>query len=279
MVEQQELSRLDWVDGCGRALVRLEAQRAQEHLAELRALVAPYDKVRPLRVEEQVQKRTGRCEYKVFPIEDPDPWLGIVVGDVLYNLRSGLDHLRCQLVPKARRKSGEFPILTDDIWATDGYGALLEAHANARRKWDSSVKGMAPDALAAVEALQPFRINPTDALHLGLAMVSKFNNEDKHRDLIVVNNFPRITRVVVDDATGRHEKRPAAPASPHLWGHGAVVHKARKPAKVSAFGALDVTIGGPANVTGPSYLLLDSCETIVAYTAHVFEELRPHART
>lgn len=258
----------------------LKLKRARQHLDELRGLLGPYEKVRPLRVTEKVQKRTGRCEYKVFPVEEPDPSLGVVVGDLLYNLRSGLDHLRGLLVPKDRLKSGEFPILTEDIWATDpATGDMLPHHAGARAKWDTSVKGMDPAALAALEALQPFRINPTGATHLALAMVSKFNNADKHRDLIVINNFPRITRVVIDDETGRHEKRPGTLAGPHLWGHGATVHRTRKPAKVKAYGAIDVTIGGPANATGPSYRLLDSCATIVTYTAHVFDELRPHVRT
>jgi hypothetical protein len=258
----------------------LKVIRATQHFDELRNLAAPYDEIRPYRVRSRVEGRTGTHIYRAYPAEEPDPWIAVVLGDFLYDLRSALDHMRAALVPPKRSRSGEFPILTEDIWAIDpATGAPAEHLGPARQKWDSSVSGMTPEVLAKIEALQPFRINPDQALHLALAMISRLNNSDKHRELIVVNNFLKPTEVVVTSDGGTRRLKVAAAAEGHLGGHGAVVYRSAKKVKIEAFGPLDIATGGRRDATGQAYRLMDTCETVLRYTAATLDTLRPFART
>jgi hypothetical protein len=46
----------------------------------------------------------------------PDHRLPLIAGDVVYNLRAGLDHLACALVSVSDRSHVMFPILIESVW-------------------------------------------------------------------------------------------------------------------------------------------------------------------
>jgi hypothetical protein len=125
-----------------------------------------------------------------IPIADA-PELSAIVGDVLFNVRSALDHLAVALIPPERRtrhvlRRAQFPIFTCDIDERDPItGAYL--HGNQRGNWDRQTQGLTKEALVAVKWHQPYNfasqgLDPRDS---SLTVLSALQNADKHRQLVV----------------------------------------------------------------------------------------------
>lgn len=102
----------------------------------------------------------------------------VLIGDVLHNARSALDHLAYCLAARSGRKENklrqtQFPIIVDgDDWS--------------RERVANMVRYINPDDRALIEAHQPFRsIDHPPADHV-LATLNTLSNRDKHRLLIPV---------------------------------------------------------------------------------------------
>jgi hypothetical protein len=169
----------------------LKLDRAQKHLEEFDEEVAVYiDKhaYRAVRTIRPKCKEHGDCwRYRLEITEQPDPNLAVILGDVTHNLRSALDHIAVGLAPKRRKTSTFFPIITEDI----EYGFLTpnRAQLEARQRFDRAVEGMAPEAVAIIQRAQPYNLRPERAheTHL-LGVLSRLDNADKHRQLIVLSS-------------------------------------------------------------------------------------------
>lgn len=121
-----------------------------------------------------------------FRLDPPPPFLGLLFGQFVHNLRCALDHAVYELIrcnpnlPKGALKDFirrcSFPICTDPAhWTSNpecGGGALDVAG------------GVAPNALAAIKALQPFQMREGAEYH-PLALLQSLDNRDKHRELNV----------------------------------------------------------------------------------------------
>jgi hypothetical protein len=170
---------------------RLKVDRAEQHLGELRLGIGeyvqkhPYEMVRIVGVRNCRQVHPGLdCggSWTLRIKEQPNPALSIIAGDVVHNLRSALDHLAVTLVPSARRGSASFPIETRDIWAKNGRRYIVR-DAEARKRWRTAINGMAPETIAVLKQLQPYGVARPNG-HL-LAVLSRLDNADKHRQLIL----------------------------------------------------------------------------------------------
>jgi hypothetical protein len=103
----------------------------------------------------------------------PDDW-GPLIGDVLHNLRSALDHLAHALavenvgtpLPKEIGASVEFPIFDGEV----------NFHRHGRPK----IVGLSSEAQTAIEALQPYRRYPDPHID-PLWLLYQLSNIDKHR--------------------------------------------------------------------------------------------------
>ncbi len=115
---------------------------------------------------------------------DTRPW-SIALGEVLYQLRSALDHLAWQLVlANGNRPNTDtaFPIYEREAAFEDG----------SLRK----MRGISSEARAVIKALQPFSMwpsNPTDTIPWAL---HRLCNIDKHRVLNLTSVF--VNRIVAD---------------------------------------------------------------------------------
>jgi hypothetical protein len=164
---------------------RLKLERAEEHLLDLHAGIARYaDK----HAYEAVRQVGGKCHqhadcwrYHLRITEQPDPWLAILAGDVIHNLRSSLDHIAVAIAPRSRRYNASFPICKVDPWERQGRRYLH--HIERRRSFNTAVKGMADEAVAAIKDLQPYRQGVEASIHI-FAQLSRLENADKHRELI-----------------------------------------------------------------------------------------------
>ena len=66
-------------------------QRAEEHIAQLDAEVQSFLNTEPYRVEREPDPKTERVILYARNVKQPPVRFGIIVGDVLHNLRSSLD--------------------------------------------------------------------------------------------------------------------------------------------------------------------------------------------
>ena len=118
----------------------------------------------------------------------------VMVGDVLHNVRSGLDHLVGANVPRKRRRQAGFPIFMESPFGEDG-----EPLDNDRGDaWKKLTTGLPKPLLAQVRFIQPFNGPPPETAAFcvanglepneiqALAILSRLDNADKHRELIVV---------------------------------------------------------------------------------------------
>lgn len=144
------------------------------HLRALEAEVEPF-------LRTQNQSIVGKLEadrlHYVYRVGDPPAvpkhWPAIW-GDILFNLRSALDHLAYLLVPTDHRDDRtEFPI----FWEEGGPKGFTK---RARRK----MPGVDPAVWRQVEEVQPYKRgekNHRDPLWL----IHELNRIDKHRELVI----------------------------------------------------------------------------------------------
>lgn len=102
--------------------------------------------------------------------------IGILVGEICYNLRSALDYLIFELAKLdsgSEQSNTQFPI--------------TDAKENFDKRVTTDLKGINASHIAAIEKLQPYKgCNWTGRLR-------DFSNEDKHRQFVVSGGNTRIT--------------------------------------------------------------------------------------
>lgn len=168
------------------AAYTLKLGRAEKHLRELRETI-PFKSesqecvaVREIDPNSNVWRFTAHLEQKA------SPELGLIVGDIVHNLRAALDHMATALRPSERLRNGQFPILRDDIWAANpNAGEELDNIKRSRDDFESNVRGMHPDAVAIIRSHQPHIESASPGVH-PLAVISALDNADKHFALAVV---------------------------------------------------------------------------------------------
>jgi hypothetical protein len=94
-----------------------------------------------------------------------------------------LDHLAVALVPSNRRSKASFPMLDKDIWLRAGR-RYDSRDRQGRRAFRTAVQGMNDDAVALIKALQPYNLQQNPHYH-PLGIISRLDNADKHRQLIL----------------------------------------------------------------------------------------------
>lgn len=168
---------------------RLKLDRAYEHLIEIEALTEPLRERREYPVIETMKP------YQKGPLWDytldlsavqPPERLPILMGDYMFNVRSALDHLAVALGPRKHRRKLSFPVQTNDPLARkEGGGDYLDA--DAARRWLALCNCLPDDCIAPFTVLQPYQaaaLHDHRAAHHALALLSSFQNADKHRELI-----------------------------------------------------------------------------------------------
>jgi hypothetical protein len=168
----------------------LKLDRAENHFPEFQEMIAPLlDRcMNPVSKGWESKDNEWGTAYRVrFAIPEPDERLAVVAGDVMFNVRSALDHIAVAVAPVNRKYDASFPILTCDVHEIDEIaGGYL--HASDRRYWLRCTKGMADDTVAFLDSVQPYKALSTsqDPNDHALALLSSFQNADKHRELVVV---------------------------------------------------------------------------------------------
>lgn len=150
---------------------RAKLDRAGEHLETLKTEIENFRKADSHAIDAYTDSDTGAYLLRVDPNFVP-PRMGAIVGDVLCNLRPTLDYLVYALayLDSGSAQAGtQFPI--------------CDTKTFFRKKKGSWLKGVSPEHVAAIEALQPYDGRDEQ---LWLRALRDLSNPDKHRHLSVV---------------------------------------------------------------------------------------------
>ena len=98
----------------------LKVKRAQKHMVDIHREAWRYASRHPYsfsRIRLPDSKRN--VLYRMRITEQSNPMIAIMLGDFIHNLRCALDYIIVANVPRRRQNSASFPILLEDIFATD----------------------------------------------------------------------------------------------------------------------------------------------------------------
>ncbi|HUZ85433.1 MAG TPA: hypothetical protein VNF26_00615 [Candidatus Baltobacterales bacterium] len=125
-----------------------------------------------------IHVKSGWCSVLLTPRDFTEYGLGVIVGDLIHNLRSALDYIVTGLVVASGAtltNRHEFPIFTDP----GDYAKKVGSATVARR--GGPLDGVT-HGLAEIERLQPYHRQP-QADSGPLFCVQRFSNADKHREI------------------------------------------------------------------------------------------------
>ena len=176
-------------------------QRATFQANQLESKIAHFIDREPFTIrvdkEDVADGHVGRLvAIKNLALGEPDTSLVLLAGEILYQLRSSLDHLVHQLVilsgnanklKNSRRH--QFPI--------------FERKADYDKRADGMIDGVSKNIASLVEQQQPYVQRPKGPRNDALWILQDLNNTDKHRLIpVTVIGIDIIESTVAD----RHEK-------------------------------------------------------------------------
>jgi hypothetical protein len=130
---------------------------------------------------------TGWHSVKPEPITEPIPlrW-PVVLGELIHDLRSALDHLITLLVianGQTANRGNQFPIYSygrDATWTKSDW-------SQRRSHFRRCVSGLSSDDVAVIKSVQPYRRRRQARLpYIALETIAEFSNLDKHQTLPAV---------------------------------------------------------------------------------------------
>ena len=158
---------------------RLKLNRAQEHIHELQQVLIDFIATKPYRINYKLNSDQTFYECRVYyDGRTPPSQIGILIGEIVYQLRSVLDHIIFELsVPQIRQIVDreaqiratvvpQFPILTK----------------RNERELSKRLKFVDKLVWDAVERYQPYdRTYSSDPTKHPLSLLQRLSNADKHR--------------------------------------------------------------------------------------------------
>ncbi len=169
--------------------VRAKIDRAKYHFEQLNSAIAAWGSSIDADHSPTGQYDANRdcLTLTVHEVKPNDILWPLLIGDVVHNLRSALDHLVCQLAilrdPCIDCKKTAFPIY-------DKSGAFNDV-ANDKVK-----PYISPEAFALIESIQPYnaaKAQGKDPKSSNLRILSELDIIDKHRMLLVAAKYFRPT--------------------------------------------------------------------------------------
>jgi hypothetical protein len=166
---------------------RLKLDRADEHLKTLDEAVKAFRESKPYRTITKKDPQTGDYIVRLQSLRRPPDTLSPLIGDILFNLRSSLDHVVYALAVLngatiSQREASEYPVFPD--------AAKFASAAPGK------IGALRSEAQAIIERSQPYNA-PDPSKHL-LRVLHDLNRIDKHRLLHVVQTVSNRSDMVVE---------------------------------------------------------------------------------
>jgi hypothetical protein len=170
-------------------VVGLKVARAEDHMDWLKTKIRAYEKGKPYSIIEE-RKAETETHVTIKLIRDVPLELAVVVGEILHDLRSALDHIACYLADSDCHDGTGFPIYRTAKGFSDASLGKL--------------RGVANTAITAIEGLQPYMTQGPVDEH-PLRVLHELNRIEKHRVPQLAANFlqmnvgPRSSRFRLED--------------------------------------------------------------------------------
>jgi hypothetical protein len=185
--------------------------RAKKHLVELDTEIQRYAAQCPYDVSTRAEgkKKPRTLRRLVFTADPADTDIPIITADVIYNLRSSLDHLMSALVAKKDRNSAMFPIYFDGVWEAIVPGENQQ-RVKERTRWASDIKTLPDEAIAVLKSLQPPDAGRDDTDANLIQLVNRLSNRDRHeKPPVVAPGLLELTvRFTLPDGKRKAERAP-----------------------------------------------------------------------
>jgi hypothetical protein len=176
----------------------LKTTRAKVHLDALRNEIDLFRKSKPCSVFRKDNVKRGRYEIRIKIANTPGD-IPLILGDLLYCLRSSLD----QLVWSLARLTTSYPRGTQ-------FPILEKRNAGTRKTFSTCTAGVPARAAKLIDSLQPYdRAEPS--AHL-LWRLNRLCNIDKHRRIpvhsdVVTFDFPLMPHNLVRSIEFNHDQQ------------------------------------------------------------------------
>lgn len=149
---------------------KLKIERANEHVTDLHAFIIKFMESNPTEIITERDPQ-GIQDWYVFRwTANPPERISIIIGEVLYNLRSALDHLACALA-----KLNGATTISDVYFPFAGSEQEFDSERTKRK-----MNRLSADAIKLIRELKPYR-GGNDFLWC----LNKLNCIDKHQVIIV----------------------------------------------------------------------------------------------
>jgi hypothetical protein len=156
--------------------VELKIFRAAQHIESLKSELEGYFKGNPGKMVRQPHTSENEALFRFIPDGPIPARFGLIVGDVLQNLRSSLDYLVWELVLAANSQPTEksmFPICS----TVEFFEEQIRRHR---------LDGVSPDAIAEIKSVQPYHLGQ-DFNKSILWALDELANINKHRRILLTN--------------------------------------------------------------------------------------------
>jgi hypothetical protein len=199
--------------------IRAKLRRGSDHLDELQRQERAFLASGAYALVHEIDAESGLHYLRFRAYREPPVELGVIVGEVLYQFRSALDHL-LTLAAQLRKPTVDhlqFPLCMSPE-------AFFDPPRTKRPSIESQLRtALRPEHLTLVKAYQPFRQEPEAPQQSPLAALAHLNNLDKHATLHVAYAAPRTSvlteandvvaarPVLLEDGAELYRYRPASP--------------------------------------------------------------------
>jgi hypothetical protein len=163
-------------------------ERARQHLVTLQQEIRTFTNANPYGFVTELEEETGHYIVRAREYVERPAHAGLIVGDLVHNLRSALDHVAYALADlgKGATRNTAWPLVSDEKDWPSQEGLLL--------------KGMLKGHRAAIKELQPYQarnaiyagklpraeIERRWTVHMHTLVIGRLDNLDKHVGLLPV---------------------------------------------------------------------------------------------
>jgi len=159
---------------------RTKIERAKQHLRDLDACMKAFTASDPYPLGSKFDEQTGLHQLYVERLTPIPSMAPAIIGDIVHNLRSALDHLAYRLVFKGTSGVGILTKNGGNPFQHVYFPIFDDVHKYEARKV-GQIKGMSKPAIDAIDRIKPYK-GGNDTLW----RLHRLNNIDKHRLLVVV---------------------------------------------------------------------------------------------
>jgi hypothetical protein len=164
-----------------------KADWAEQHIIDLAVRLQLFADKHPYTITDPVKNKHGeRFSYLEFT-ESPDPDIGLIAGDIIYNLRASFDYLVGSLVPSGERSKVLCPVLREPVWEIPHVSTENKERTKNRERWHSLTRHIRSEgAIAELKELMPLESRRQPPKEHPLDLINRLSNKDRHQRLPII---------------------------------------------------------------------------------------------